>query len=434
MNIKKVLLSCLTAGMLMSACVVSVWAEETDEMIIEEIVIDESEDVSAEVPEEEAEVAEVVEDAVPEEVEDEAGDQQAEATYTGWRQANGNYYYIYQNKIAIGWRKIDGKEYYFKKTGTSVTKGKMLTGWQNIGTRTFYFKKTGAPGTRGQLLTGWRTIGNNKFYFKKSGDLGKKGMLLTGWQNIGGETFYFKKSGALGTKGKVLVGWQTIGNKKFYFENTGVTGTHGQMLTGWAESTTSSNEYFFKRTGDKGVKGAMLTGWQRIDGDTYYFKSTGVKSKTVEADYYIHEKPSVLASNLSNMKSESVSGYKNVYTDSKERIVFGTQSGYEDRITILVNVNHKYVTLGGVYLGATEARMDSIMTAEGWTYHSSDLSDDGTCWHEFYIKGNDFVFFDVSIKTGKVVKMTYTYIPALPTAASVDDASESASALLGNIQ
>lgn len=59
-----------------------------------------------------------------------------------------------------------------------------------------------------------------------------------------------------------LTGWQTIDGERYYFKSSGI------MATGWKISSTGTAYYL-------GTDGKMVTGWQTIDGKVYYFNANG---------------------------------------------------------------------------------------------------------------------------------------------------------------
>ena len=117
----------------------------------------------------------------------------------------------------------------------------------------------------GKEATGWKKISGKWYYFNASG------VMQTGWQQIGGKWYYLNASGVMQT------GWQQIGGKWYYLDASGA------MHTGWLE--LSGKKYYLDNSG------AMVTGTQVIDGQTYEFDKYGVLiDSTITEGDFVYEK------------------------------------------------------------------------------------------------------------------------------------------------
>ncbi|MCD8073787.1 MAG: L,D-transpeptidase family protein, partial [Lachnospiraceae bacterium] len=67
--------------------------------------------------------------------------------------------------------------------------------------------------------------------------------------------------------GKMKTGWKRIDGNKYYFSTTGSGKEYGAAVTGW--QTIDGYTYYFSSTG------VVQTGWQTISGSKYYFSSSG---------------------------------------------------------------------------------------------------------------------------------------------------------------
>lgn len=215
---------------------------------------------------------------------------------SGWKESNGNYYYLdFHGKEIDGWLEDNGCRYYFGPDHI------MVTGWQEIDGRRYYFAESGVMATGSQTIdghlylfredgspdSGWKRSGTDSFYFFSDGSA------AVSWQELGGNRFYFAQDGRL------CIGWQEIDGERYYFDEfTGLAtgfityggltyylGSDGRMIRGWANF--EDGRHYFAQTGE------MLSGWQTIDGETYYLGEDGTMQtgwlQDGEYRYYLRE-------------------------------------------------------------------------------------------------------------------------------------------------
>ena len=208
----------------------------------------------------------------------------ADGFTTGWNYKDGSWYYVKSNgTLHTGWLLDGGKWYYMDSTGV------MQTGWLKQGNTHYYLSASGA------MVTGWNNIDNNRYYFNENGV-----MVTNSW--IDG--YYLKADGKIavnewvdgryvGPDGKYNTGWIKSEDGWYYFTST------GELKTGWFKEGSSwyyanpetgilyenqwLNDTYYLKAG-----GYMATGWNLIDGEYYYFASSGeaIKNQWV-GDYYL---------------------------------------------------------------------------------------------------------------------------------------------------
>ena len=164
--------------------------------------------------------------------------------FSGWMDVSGKQCYVNpDHTFATGIQIIDGKKYYFNSSGFMQTGFFMLDGGR------YYFSPYAVYGF--QKLENGRTC-----YFCEDGST------LTGLQKIDGKLYCFNDIASL------LYGFRTIDGKRYFFdENSGAARTGWMTITskdGSWQSVYLDPETFCARTG--------LT---QIDGETYYFGTTG---------------------------------------------------------------------------------------------------------------------------------------------------------------
>ncbi|MBO5159491.1 MAG: leucine-rich repeat protein [Lachnospiraceae bacterium] len=257
---------------------------------------------------------------------------------TGWFQVSNYWYYAEQDgSAAKGIKVIDGETYlfhtsaYYRLTGWQTmdgkrfyldTDGKAQTGWIDYGGRKYYAElKNDGDVIKGTVVTGAKKIEESIYVFHPS-----QYYLLTGWQTVNGQRYYIKEDG------KTVTGWYqegdywyyadengcmvkdltTIGEKQYYFDS------NYRLSTGWKK--IDNQMYFFDWVAEKPEKCCsisydgelgnwfilsddrrsyinaryqVLTGWQTINGQRYYFDSTGIMKTGLFQDgrYYYYAEP-----------------------------------------------------------------------------------------------------------------------------------------------
>ncbi len=236
---------------------------------------------------------------------------------TGLMEIDGNLYFFSEEESKEGVSEsglveIDGSTYYFDSTTKQAVTGfvtngdytyyagsdhKIVTGLQIIDGDLYYFADSGAMkygmvkasnGIRyyfdeetGKAITGFLTVANGKVYYFDGVNGG-----LTGLQEIDGKLYY------LNSNSVVQYGKKTIDDCIYIFDSeTGVA------LSGWGEYTgtngTINTMYFDEKTH------AAVTGFQEIDGETYYFSTSGyLKTGSITIDdtsYYFDMDTGALA-------------------------------------------------------------------------------------------------------------------------------------------
>ena len=108
-----------------------------------------------------------------------------------------------------------------------------------------------------------------RYYMKAA----EGGAMATGWINIDGLYYYFNPIDAQGDpaklpQGAMQTGWLQDGGE-WYWLNPQVGGTvpQGAMMTGWQK--VDGNDYYFHTTGE------MATGWQLVGGQWWYLNKDG---------------------------------------------------------------------------------------------------------------------------------------------------------------
>ncbi len=218
-----------------------------------------------------------------------------------WVLYNGNYYRVNNNGVVQKSKWVNSK-YYVNANGVRVT------GWQTIEGNRYYFS------SKGVKSTGITKIDGIRYAFDSDGVLitsawadddyyaGSSGALVSGLQEIDGELYYFDSDNKKVTKELVKVGSYTYffkatsghaarnervyyGTHFYYFDSNcrmvtnswvdqyyyGSDGTQTKYRTqtGWWKSDNGGETYYY-------VNSQPVTGLQTIDGDKYYFNSSGV--------------------------------------------------------------------------------------------------------------------------------------------------------------
>ena len=191
-----------------------------------------------------------------------------EATFTGWKEVDGAWYYYIEGQKQTGWLTLDNVRYYLDDQGARVTGGRLIDG------KWYYFSKDGV------MHTGWLKKSGNRYYFDENG------IRVTGLQQIGGKVYYFNG------KGVMCTGWLTKGGKTYYFGEDGVRRTGRQVIDG--------KTYYFS------TKGVMTVGWLTIKGKTFYFNEDGTMQfgwKEIDGKTYGFNKKGIMITGWLNYKN-----------------------------------------------------------------------------------------------------------------------------------
>ena len=199
------------------------------------------------------------------------------ADTAGFKTTGGKtYYYDSNGRMVKGWLTIGNQKYYF-----DTQTGEQIMGWLKLNGDFYYFRKSNTPSMRNMAKNMWATYSNGlKRHFAADGKLDRgftrisdnwyyflasNGYMVTGWQKLNGSMWYFYSSGVL------------LRNKLVYFPDE--KGYRyflpaGRMAIGW--QTFGAEKRYFKQSGalDK-TDGLMAIGFTNIDGDTYYFNTSG---------------------------------------------------------------------------------------------------------------------------------------------------------------
>ena len=184
-------------------------------------------------------------------------------TGAGWKNINGNWYYLNNRSQYIKhWALIDGKTYYFMQGSEYAYEafwgdinldevGVMCTGYRVINHKLYYFDQDGVcQGVCGPK-DGWYNA-NGIWYFMKGG------IVSTGMISVNGANYI------LGPDGKMYTNTVVNSNGLRYVNADGaVVTTQGWLLT--------SDGYVYIQ-----ANGTVCTGVQVIDGVTYYFSANGI--------------------------------------------------------------------------------------------------------------------------------------------------------------
>lgn len=186
---------------------------------------------------------------------------------TGWvKRPEGWYYTDKSGAMRTGWQKISGKWYYLD-AGDKKYPGIMHENCKSlINNKNYIFNKSGG------MLNGWIRYSRNWYYADKNGAvqsgwrfLNKKWYYLNplkdqkmavGWAKIDNTWYYMNKSGVMQS------GWKKISGKWYYMNK------NGAIQTGWQK--VDRKWYYMDESGE------MQTGWQKVDGKWYYMNRNGV--------------------------------------------------------------------------------------------------------------------------------------------------------------
>lgn len=202
------------------------------------------------------------------------------AMVTGWAELSDGRYYLSGNGVMhTGWLAFDGKHYYLNSDG------RMRTGWLEEDDTVYYFDSDGS------LHTGWLTTGSGRYFTDENGILqtgwleqdgsqyylGADGAVVTGWLELEDNRYYLNGDGAM------VTGWLELEDGRYYLNEDGT------MAVGWLE--TEGGRFYL------GPDGRQGTGWQTIDGIRYYLQQDGTSAagwmQTEEGRYYFNGDSSI---------------------------------------------------------------------------------------------------------------------------------------------
>ncbi len=182
--------------------------------------------------------------------------------HEGWQLSGTDWYYCKTGKIVTGPYSVNGVIYIFDKDG------KMADGrkWTTYKGKKYY---SNADGT---AYSGWMLDAKGNWYY-----LNADGSPTTGWQQIGGVWYYLDKDGIMG------VGWIHDGKNWYYMDSSGGMVSNawvgGYWLGGGGAWTYLPTGYWMVNSTGwwyEDTTGWYPTStWQKINGEWYYFKSSG---------------------------------------------------------------------------------------------------------------------------------------------------------------
>ncbi len=174
----------------------------------------------------------------------------------GWETTDEGTFYWLDGAKATGWLELDGNRFYLDPADGHL----YANGIYEIDGEKYYFRGAGSAwGPEGSMGTGWmRNYGEpakDYFFDRTTGAL-----VESGWLNDNGSKLYIDPA-----TGELLKdGIYEIDGESYYFRPTGVRGQ------GWLRDYNGQT-YFFDRT-----TGAMVKdGIHEVDGASYYFRGAG---------------------------------------------------------------------------------------------------------------------------------------------------------------
>ena len=170
------------------------------------------------------------------------------ASYTGWKQINGFWYYFNENHFGqAGFITVSGKTYFCNYP--------MVTGYFAYGDQLLSFGSDGVLVGVVNTQNGWVQNNGNSFYVKDGAPCSR------GIYTIDGKTYGFDYSGKLVKNDAV----RSYSDGVYYW-----VGSDGTVSTtaGWKQD--SFGYYYYND-----ATGRCLTGIQVINGSTYYFNENG---------------------------------------------------------------------------------------------------------------------------------------------------------------
>ncbi len=160
------------------------------------------------------------------------------ALHTGWIAQNNISRYLSEGRPVSGWITLEEGTFYLKEDGS------VHTGWLMLEEQWYYLDAQGNP------VSDWTETEDGRFYFDESG------RRLSGLVQIDGTVY------CLGYDGTPHAGWYEQ-DGKYYYANADST-----LYTGWL--LDGESRYYLTEDGSAAV------GKRIIDGETYFFSSTGM--------------------------------------------------------------------------------------------------------------------------------------------------------------
>lgn len=281
-----------------------------------------------------------------------------------WDSANSAWYYLDQNGYAVsGWVEDGGKTYYLDPNSNA-----MLTGHRYIDNKWYYFDSSGAMVTNGM----WYQDENGFKY-----QMGDGTFVYSGWidEPISGARYY------LDANGYAVSGFQTIDGTLYYF----FTDSHALLRDSWV---TLADGNVYRAAPD----GAILKGFQYINGEYFYFNSSGAMQKgfvNIGNEYYYFDTDGTM---VTGWFTSPKTGYI-YYFDEEGKMTVGWYEENGDWYFFEDNMDNHY---GQMLTGWITS------SSSGYKYY---LAEDGkmvTGWQEidgntYYFDGNDQTY------TGRMV-------------------------------
>ena len=239
-----------------------------------------------------------------------------------------------------GWIEEDGNLYYYKDN-VVLTGIQKLPGYKDEGTE--YYYNLGEDGVSKGKVSGVFDMNHAKYF-------AKNGVLQTGWQSVPGaggsvQDYYFDKNTYQAVNGS-----QTIGG--YHYEFTDYVLTRGDLVK--------------DATGTRYMWAGVFVSyqWKTVDGQKYYFRSSGYAATGVYAFnidnknvFYLFDDNGVWQENLNGM-----------YTD-KNGDTYWFENGIKNTYPGLLYVNGKY------YYFAYESNGKLGVMIKGRTYWISKTND-----------------------------------------------------------
>ena len=189
------------------------------------------------------------------------------------------YYASGSGALQTGWQKVSGKWYFFEEENGNAA----AMGWRDIPNDegelfTYRFDSSTAV-----MKTGWFTVSKQTYYANSSGQIQK------GWLTISKTTTKTVKKKKVKTTtysyyyldpetGVRKTGWQTIDGQYYYFNSSGVN----QKSTGWQK--LSKIWYYFEKDGNSHVYAAQ--GWKKVSSKWYYLQPEADKHGAMKTGWF----------------------------------------------------------------------------------------------------------------------------------------------------
>ena len=234
---------------------------------------------------------------------------------TGWYAVSGNWYF-FSSSGAMKKNAWEG-DYYLLNDGTMAKNQWVDNSRYYVGADGKWLRNYGVPRWESNSKGWWyndgygnypvsqfMTINGNTYYFNSSG------YMVTGWQAVNGAWYFFSSSGAMKknawegdyyllSDGQMARN-QWVDNSRYYvgadgkwLRYYGIPHWESNSKGWWYDDgygnypvsqfrNINGNTYYFNSSG------YMVTGWQAINGAWYFFSSSGAMKKNAwEGDYYL---------------------------------------------------------------------------------------------------------------------------------------------------